>query len=168
MASDVIAPYQSLSNTRIAAAAAFANQYPRLGSTGNSCHQRPAGNGIGCYLSAKIFSAGSSCGWDIRSPGFSGTFTKITTILKSNATFVAGGAYRESALRPQKQVLVSYFQQQETATNSETTLNLDKLGQTCKTFSAKPTTGFSDKQGVGRLLPESPQPEITGGETVVS
>jgi len=72
-----------------------------------------------------------------------------TTILKSNAdTFVAGGAAEESCcvLNALAGLLVSHrdFQQQETAANSETTLNLMGWVKSAKSFfSKKPTTGFS-------------------------
>lgn len=101
----------------------------------------------------------------------------IGTILKSNAiTFVAGGLVQGVSAAYLTRLaglsLVEYFQQQEAATNSETGLNLDKLGQTLqKVFQQNQQLAFVQgfvKQGVGRLLPELPQPELASSEPVVS
>ena len=100
----------------------------------------------------------------------------ISTVLKSNAiTFVAGGVVQGVSAAYLTRLaglsLIEYFQQQEAAT-TETALNLDKLGQTLqKVFRQNQQLAFVQsfvKQGVGRLLPELPQIEITSGETVVN
>lgn len=100
----------------------------------------------------------------------------IATVLKSNAiTFVAGGAVQGVSAAYLTRLaglsLIEYFQQQEAATNSETGLNLDKLGQTLqKVFQQNQQLAFLQgfvKQGVGRLLPGSPQPVLTSSESVV-
>ncbi len=90
----------------------------------------------------------------------------IGTMLKSNAiTFVAGGAVQGVSAAYLTRVaglsLIEYFQQQEVSTDSEAGLNLNKLGQTLQNvFQENQQLGFLQafvKQGVGRLLPQSPQ-----------
>lgn len=97
----------------------------------------------------------------------------VSTVLKSNAiTFVAGGVVQGVSAAYLTRLaglsLVEYFQQQEVATNAESGLNLDKLGQTLqKVFQQNQQIGFLQafvKQGVGRLLP-SPQTELPRPET---
>jgi GTPase SAR1 family protein len=99
----------------------------------------------------------------------------IGTVLKSNAiTFVAGGVVQGVSAAYLTRLaglsLIEYFQQQEAATNSETTLNLNKLRQTLqKVFQENQQLAFLQgfvKQGVGLLLPESLQPKLTSSTTV--
>lgn len=95
----------------------------------------------------------------------------ISTVLKSNAvTFVAGGVVQGVSAAYLTRVaglsLIEYFQQQEVAIDSGTGLNLDKLGQTLLScFQQSQQIGFLQgfvKQGVKRLLPESPEAELMG------
>ena len=89
----------------------------------------------------------------------------ISTMLKSNAiTFVAGGAVQGVSAAYLTRVaglsLIEYFQQQEVSTDSETGLNLDKLGQTLQNvFQQNQQLGFLQAfvKQVGHLLPQSPQ-----------
>ncbi|KAB8314875.1 DUF697 domain-containing protein [Tolypothrix campylonemoides VB511288] len=99
----------------------------------------------------------------------------IATVLKSNAiTFVAGGAVQGVSAAYLTRIaglsLVEYFQQQEVAINSEGSLNFDKLRQTLQNvFQQNQQIGLLQsfvKQGVGRLLPEAQQAELTTAETV--
>ncbi len=100
----------------------------------------------------------------------------IGTVLKSNAvTFVAGGAVQGVSAAYLTRIaglsLVEYFQQQEIAINSETGLNLDKLGQTLLScFQKNQQIGLLQgfvKQGVKRLLPESSEGELIGVQKAV-
>ena len=93
----------------------------------------------------------------------------ITTILKSNAvTFVAGGVVQGVSAAYLTRLaglsLIEYFQTQAAETSS-TALNLDKLSQTIqKVFQQHQQLAFLPgfvKQGWSRLLPESPQPQLT-------
>ncbi len=97
----------------------------------------------------------------------------IGTVLKSNAiTFVAGGAVQGVSAAYLTRLaglsLIEYFQQQEVAINSENVLNLHKLSQTLQNvFQQNQQLSFLQefvKQGVGRLLPEPPQPELSSSE----
>ncbi|MBW4577687.1 MAG: DUF697 domain-containing protein [Aphanothece sp. CMT-3BRIN-NPC111] len=102
----------------------------------------------------------------------------IGGILKSNAiTFVAGGLVQGVSAAYLTRLaglsLIEYFQAQEALTTADGgLLNLDKLGETLQNvFQQNQRVAFLQsfvKQGVARLLPESPQPEITADETVVS
>jgi len=94
----------------------------------------------------------------------------IATVLKSNAvTFVAGGVVQGVSAAYLTRLagvsLIEYFQQQEVDVNSATGLNLDKLGQSLqKVFQQNQQVAFLQgfvKQGVGRLLPETSQPEVS-------
>jgi len=96
----------------------------------------------------------------------------IGGMLKSNAiTFVAGGVVQGISgaylTRLAGLSLIEYFQAQEAVTIPDGgLLNLNQLGDTLqKVFQANQRVAFLQsfvKQGVARLLPESPQPEITG------
>jgi GTPase SAR1 family protein len=96
----------------------------------------------------------------------------IGSILKSNAiTFVAGGVVQGVSAAYLTRLaglsLIEYFQAQEAATTTDGgLLNLDKLGETLRNvFQQNQRVAFLQsfvKQGVARLLPESPQPEING------
>ena len=88
----------------------------------------------------------------------------IATLLKSNAiTFVAGGAIQGVSAAYLTRVaglsLVEYFQSQEVAVNTETGLNLDKLGQTLqRVFQQNQQVALLQsfvQQGINRLLPEA-------------
>ena len=92
----------------------------------------------------------------------------VSTVLKSNAvTFVAGGVVQGVSAayltRLAGYSLIEYFQQQEVEA-STTGLNLDKLGQTLQNvFGQNQQMAFLQgfvKQSVGRLLPQSPQPQL--------
>ncbi|MFS0515339.1 YcjF family protein [Nostoc sp. UIC 10607] len=97
----------------------------------------------------------------------------ISTVLKSNAvTFVAGGVVQGVSAAYLTRVaglsLVEYFQQQEIAIDSGTSLNLENLRQTLqKVFQQNQQIGFLQgfvKQGMKRLLPEVQQVEVVGVE----
>lgn len=88
----------------------------------------------------------------------------IATLLKSNAvTFVAGGALQGCSAAYLTRVaglsLIEYFSSQEVATNAETGLNLDKLGQTLqKVFQQNQQVTLLQsfvQQGISRLLPQA-------------
>jgi GTPase SAR1 family protein len=155
----------------IAAAAAFANPVPALDILATAAINAQLVMELGAIYQQKFSlqqaqAVAGTLGSLILKLGLVELSTKtISTILKSNAiTFVAGGAVQGVSAAYLTHLaglsLIEYFQQQETATNSETTLNLDKLGQTLQNvFQQNQQLAFLQgfvKQGVGRLLPESP------------
>lgn len=167
----------------IAAAAAFANPVPALDLLATAAINAQLVMELGGIYQQKFSlqqaqAVAGTMGSLMIKLGLVELSTKtIGTVLKSNAiTFVAGGAVQGVSAAYLTRLaglsLIEYFQQQEAATNSETGLNLDKLRQTLqKVFQQNQQLAFLQgfvKQGVGRLLPESPQLEITSGETVVS
>ena len=100
----------------------------------------------------------------------------ISTVLKSNVvTFVAGGVVQGVSAAYLTRVaglsLIEYFQQQEIAIDSGTSLNLENLRQTLqKVFRQNQQIGFLQgfvKQGVKRLLPEAQQVEVVSLQKAV-
>ncbi|MEH2422704.1 MAG: DUF697 domain-containing protein [Nostoc sp.] len=100
----------------------------------------------------------------------------ISTVLKSNAvTFIAGGVVQGVSAAYLTRVaglsLVEYFQQQEIAIDSGTSLNLENLRQTLqKVFGQNQQIGFLQgfvKQGMKRLLPEVQPIEVVGVQKAV-
>lgn len=169
----------------IAAAAAFANPVPALDLLATAAINAQLVMELG-DISQQKFSlqqaqaVAGTMGSLMLKLGLVELSTKtISTVLKSNAiTFVAGGVVQGVSAAYLTRLaglsLIEYFQNQDSATNLETenALNLDKLSQTLqKVFQQNQQLGFLQgfvKQGVRCLLPESPQPEITGGEIVAS
>lgn len=165
----------------IAAAAAFANPVPALDLLATAAINAQLVMELGTIYQQKFSlqqaqSVAGTMGSLMIKLGLVELSTKaIGTVLKSNAiTFVAGGAVQGVSAAYLTRLagvsLIEYFQQQEAATNGETKLNLDKLGQTLQNvFQQNQQLGFLQgfvKQGVGRLLPQSPQPQFTTSETV--
>ncbi|WP_250121922.1 DUF697 domain-containing protein [Chroococcidiopsis sp. CCMEE 29] len=164
----------------IAAATAFANPVPALDLLATAAINAQMVMDLGAIYQQKFSfqqaqTAAGTLGKLMLQLGLVELSTKaVSTVLKSNAiTFVAGGVVQGVSAayltRLAGQSLVEYFQQQEVATNAETGLNLDKLGQTLqKVFQQNQQIGFLQafvKQGVGRLLPESFQTELSRPET---
>jgi hypothetical protein len=100
----------------------------------------------------------------------------IGSILKGNAfTYVAGGAVQGVSAAYLTRLaglsLIEYFQEQEQSEDSATgrSFNLDRLGEKLqKVFQQNQRTAFLQgfvKPVLGRLVPASPQPELTGSET---
>lgn len=169
----------------IAAAAAFANPVPALDLLATAAINAQLVMELGGIYQQKFSlqqaqAVAGTMGSLMLKLGLVELSTKtISTVLKSNTiTFVAGGVVQGVSAAYLTRLaglsLIEYFQIQDSATNLETEnpLNLDKLSQTLqKVFQQNQQLGFLQgfvKQGARRLLPELPQPEITGGETVVS
>jgi GTPase SAR1 family protein len=98
----------------------------------------------------------------------------IASILKGNAfTYVAGGAVQGVSAAYLTRLaglsLIEYYQEQEASEATGQAFNLERLGQTLqKVFQQNQRTAFWQsfvKQVVGRLMPESPQPQSVGSET---
>ena len=164
----------------IAAAAAFANPVPALDILATAAINAQLVMELGGIYQQKFSlqqaqAVAGTMGSLMIKLGLVELSTKtISTVLKSNAiTFVAGGVVQGLSAAYLTRLaglsLIEYFQQQEAATNSETGLNLDKLGQTLQNvFQQNQQMAFMQafvKQGVERLLP-SPQSELTGSESV--
>lgn len=105
------------------------------------------------------------------------TTQAIGGVLKSNAiTFVAGGAVQGFSAAYLTRLaglsLIEYFQEQETATSTETKLNLDKLRQALqKVFQQNQQIAVLQtfiKQGMSHLVPQLPQSEINGSQTAAN
>jgi hypothetical protein len=101
----------------------------------------------------------------------------IGGILKSNAaTFVAGGAVQGVSAAYLTRLaglsLVEYFQERELVTSPDGSLDLDRLKLTLqRLFQQNQRMAILQafvKQTIGRLLPESSQPQVTSDETIVS
>lgn len=101
----------------------------------------------------------------------------ISGILKSNAiTFVAGGAVQGVSAayltRLAGMSLIEYFQEQDASTTEAGSCNFDRLSQTLqRVFQQNQRVLFLQsfaKQAVERLLPKSPQPELTASEPIIS
>lgn len=103
------------------------------------------------------------------------TTQTIGNVLKSNAiTFVAGGAVQGVSAayltRLAGMSLIEYFQEQDISTTPEvgSPLNFDKLGQTLqRVFQQNQRAAFLQsfvKQSVERLLPKSPQAQLTASQ----
>jgi len=163
----------------IAAATAFANPVPALDLLATAAINTQMVMDLGAIYQQKFSfqqaqTAAGTLGKLMLQLGLVELSTKaVSTVLKSNAiTFVAGGVVQGVSAAYLTRLaglsLVEYFQQQEVATNAESGLNLDKLGQTLqKVFQQNQQIGFLQafvKQGVGRLLP-SPQTELPRPET---
>ncbi|WP_238178392.1 YcjF family protein [Calothrix sp. 336/3] len=97
----------------------------------------------------------------------------IGTVLKTNAiTYVAGGVVEGVSAAYLTRLaglsLIAYFQEQEIAVNSGSTLNLDKLRQTIQNvFQENQKTAFIQtfvQQGVKRLLPETTDAKLITAE----
>lgn len=163
----------------IAAATAFANPVPALDLLATAAINAQMVMDLGAIYQQKFSfqqaqTAAGTLGKLMLQLGLVELSTKaVSTVLKSNAiTFVAGGVVQGVSAAYLTRLaglsLVEYFQQQEVATNAETGLNLDKLGQTLqKVFHQNQQIGFLQafvRQGVARLLP-SPQTELSRPET---
>lgn len=102
----------------------------------------------------------------------------ISGILKSNAvTFVAGGALQGISAAYLTRLaglsLIEYFQElEQSESNATGQFNLDRLGKKLQNvFQQNQRFAFFQgfiKQGVARILPESPKLELTGSETTVT
>ena len=165
----------------IAAAAAFANPVPALDLLATAAINAQLVMELGGIYQQKFSlqqaqAVAGTLGKLMLQLGLVELSTKtISTVLKSNAiTFVAGGVVQGVSAAYLTRLaglsLIEYFQTQELGTNAETKLNLDNLGQTLQNvFQQNQQLGFLQgfvKQGVGRLLPQSPQPQLTASETV--
>ncbi len=160
----------------IAAAAAFANPVPTLDLLATAAINTQLVIELGAIYQQKFSlqqaqAVAGTMGSLMLKLGLVELSTKaICTVLKSNAvTFVAGGAVQGVSAAYLTRLagcsLIEYFQQQEVDANSATGLNLDKLGQTLQNvFQQNQQVAFLQgfvKQGVKRLLPETPQPQLS-------
>jgi hypothetical protein len=160
----------------IAAAAAFANPVPALDLLATAAINAQLVIELGGIYQQKLSlqqaqAVAGTMGNLMLKLGLVELSTKaIATVLKSNAvTFVAGGVVQGVSAAYLTRLagvsLIEYFQQQEVDVNSVTGLNLDKLGQSLqKVFQQNQQVAFLQgfvKQGVGRLLPETSQPEAS-------
>ncbi|MEH2236291.1 YcjF family protein [Nostoc sp.] len=159
----------------IAAAAAFANPVPALDILATAAINAQMVMDLGNIYQQKFSleqaqTVAGTMGSLMLKLGLVELSTKaISTVLKSNAvTFVAGGVVQGVSAAYLTRVaglsLVEYFQQQEIAIDSGTSLNLENLRQTLqKVFGQNQQIGFLQgfvKQGVKRLLPEVQQVEV--------
>ena len=158
----------------IAAAAAFANPVPALDLLATAAINAQLVMELGAVYQQKFSfeqaqNVAGTMGSLMLKLGLVELSTKaISTVLKTNAvTFVAGGAVQGVSAAYLTRLagcsLIEYFQQQEEAIDSESGLNLDKLGQTLQNvFQQNQQVAFFQgfvKQGLGRLLP-APQPQL--------
>jgi hypothetical protein len=158
----------------IAAAAAFANPVPALDLLATAAINAQLVIELGAIYQQKFSlqqaqEVAGTMGSLMLKLGLVELSTKaVSTVLKSNAvTFVAGGVVQGVSAayltRLAGYSLIEYFQQQEVEA-STTGLNLDKLGQTLQNvFVQNQQMAFLQgfvKQSVGRLLPQSPQPQL--------
>lgn len=159
----------------IAAAAAFANPVPALDLLATAAINAQLVTELGAIYQQKFSlqqaqTVAGTLGSLMVKLGLVELSTKtISTVLKSNAvTFVAGGVVQGVSAayftRLAGLSLVEYFQLQEVAVNSDG-LNLDKLSQTLqKVFQQNQQVAFLQgfvKQGIERLLPKTPQTQLT-------
>ncbi|MEH2292313.1 YcjF family protein [Nostoc sp.] len=166
----------------IAAAAAFANPVPALDILATAAINAQMVMDLGNIYQQKFSleqaqTVAGTMGSLMLKLGLVELSTKaISTVLKSNAvTFVAGGVVQGVSAAYLTRVaglsLVEYFQQQEIAIDSGTSLNLENLRQTLqKVFGQNQQMAFLQgfvKQGIKRLLPEVQQVELVGVEKVV-
>lgn len=158
----------------IAAAAAFANPVPALDLLATAAINAQLVIELGAIYQQKFSlqqaqEVAGTMGSLMLKLGLVELSTKaVSTVLKSNAvTFVAGGVVQGVSAayltRLAGYSLIEYFQQQEVEA-STTGLNLDKLGQTLQNvFVQNQQMAFLQgfvKQSAGRLLPQSPQPQL--------
>ncbi|MEH2408207.1 YcjF family protein [Nostoc sp.] len=161
----------------IAAAAAFANPVPALDILATAAINAQMVMDLGNIYQQKFSleqaqTVAGTMGSLMLKLGLVELSTKaISTVLKSNAvTFVAGGVVQGVSAAYLTRVaglsLVEYFQQQEIAIDSGTSLNLENLRQTLqKVFGQNQQMAFLQgfvKQGMKRLLPEVQQVEVVG------
>lgn len=159
----------------IAAAAAFANPVPALDLLATAAINAQLVIELGAIYQQKFSlqqaqAVAGTMGSLMLKLGLVELSTKtVSIVLKSNAvTFVAGGVLQGVSAayltRLAAMSLIEYFQQQEVDTDSTAGLNLDKLGQTLQNvFVQNQQMAFVQgfvKQGIKRLLPESPQPQL--------
>ena len=157
----------------IAAAAAFANPVPALDLLATAAINAQLVIELGAIYQQKFSlqqaqEVAGTMGNLMLKLGLVELSTKaVSTALKSNAvTFVAGGVVQGVSAAYLTRLagvsLIEYFQQQE-VDSSATGLNLDKLGQTLQNvFRQNQQLVFLQgfvKQSIGRLLPQSPQPQ---------
>jgi uncharacterized protein (DUF697 family) len=166
----------------IAAAAAFANPVPALDLLATAAISAQVVTDLGEIYQQKFSlqqaqAAAKTLGSLMLKLGLVELSTQtIGSILKGNAfTYVAGGAVQGVSAAYLTRLaglsLIEYFQEQEQSENAATgrSLNLERLGEKLqKVFQQNQRTAFLQgfvKQGVGLLVPASPQPELTGSET---
>lgn len=169
----------------IAAAAAFANPVPALDLLATAAINAQVVTDLGEIYQQKFSlpqaqAAAKTLGSFMLKLGLVELSTQtIGSILKGNAfTYVAGGAVQGVSAAYLTRLaglsLIEYFQEQEPSENAATgePFNLDRLGQKLqKVFSSNQRGAFFPgfvKTAVGRLLPESPQPELMGSETATT
>lgn len=159
----------------IAAAAAFANPVPALDILATAAITAQMVIDLGNIYQQKISleqaqQVAGTMGSLMLKLGLVELSTRaVTGILKTNvATFVAGGMVEGVSAAYLTRVaglsLVEYFEQQEIALESGSTLNLDKLRQVLQTvFQQNQKMAVLEafvKQGVKRLLPEAKTVEV--------
>ena len=166
----------------IAAAAAFANPVPALDLLATAAISAQVVTDLGEIYQQKFSlqqaqAAAKTLGSLMLKLGLVELSTQtIGSILKGNAfTYVAGGAVQGVSAAYLTRLaglsLIEYFQEQEQSEDSATgrSLNLDRLGEKLqKVFQQNQRTAFLQefvKQGLGRLVPASPQSELAGSET---
>ncbi len=164
----------------IAAAAAFANPVPALDLLATAAINAQLVVELGAIYQQKFSlqqaqAVAGTMGNLMLKLGLVELSTKaIGTVLKTNAiTFVAGGVVQGVSAAYLTRLagcsLIEYFQQQEVDVSTDG-LNLDRLGQTLqKVFQQNQQLAFLQgfvKQGVGRLLPESPPIQVSASKIV--
>lgn len=156
----------------IAAAAAFANPVPALDLLATAAINAQMVMDLGGVYQQKLTLqqaqavAGTMASLMLKLGLVEISTKTISTVLKSNAiTFVAGGVLQGVSAAYLTRLagcsLIEYFQQQEVDVNTTAGLHFDKLGQTLQNvFQQNQQLVFLQgfvKQGLRRLLPESPQ-----------
>ncbi len=169
----------------VAAAAAFANPVPALDLLATAAISAQLVKDLGEIYQQKFSfqqaqAAAKTLGSLMLKLGLVELSTQtIGSILKGNAiTYVAGGAVQGVSAAYLTRLaglsLIEYFQEQEISENTATgqAFNFDRLGQKLQAvFAANQRTAFVRgfvKQVVGRLVPESPQPQPAGSETTAT
>jgi hypothetical protein len=167
----------------VAAAAAFANPVPALDLLATAAISAQIVTDLGEIYQQKFSlqqaqAAAKTLGSLMLKLGLVELSTQtIGSLLKGHAfTYVAGGAVQGVSAAYLTRLaglsLIEYFQEQEDSETTEQSFNLERLGQKLQAvFSANQRTAFLHgfvKQVVGRLVPESPQPQPTSSETAAT
>jgi uncharacterized protein len=167
----------------IAAAAAFANPVPALDLLATAAISAQVVSDLGEIYQQKFSlpqaqAAAKTLGGLMLKLGLVELSTQaIGTILKGNAfTYVAGGAVQGVSAAYLTRLaglsLIEYFQEQDVSEATGQAFNLERLGQKLQAvFQQNQRTAFLQgfvKQVVGRLIPDSPQPQPVSSETAAT
>lgn len=167
----------------IAAAAAFANPVPALDLLATAAISAQVVSDLGAIYQQKFSlqqaqAAAKTLGSLMLKLGLVELSTQaIGSILKGNAfTYVAGGAVQGVSAAYLTRLaglsLIEYFQEQDVSEATGQAFNLERLGQKLQAvFQQNQRTAFLQgfvKQVVGRLIPDSPQPQPVSSETAAT